>query len=68
MWIWGIVGGAILVALIIGSVLYDRASKRSCPHCRPLIAKSATTCPHCIGDLEEYLEEAKGEGTRPKGR
>lgn len=64
MWIWGIVAGAGLAALVGGLVLYDRAGKRRCPHCRVLIPKSATTCPHCAGNLEEYLEERKVKLTK----
>ncbi|MFQ6034080.1 MAG: hypothetical protein ACE5LQ_02140 [Candidatus Bipolaricaulia bacterium] len=64
MWIWGVVGGAGLAALALGLVLYDRAGRRRCPNCEVPIPKSATTCPHCSGRLEEYLEEQKAESTR----
>lgn len=61
MWIWAVVAGVGLAALVVGLVLYDRAGKRHCPHCRALIPKSATTCPHCTGTLEEYLEERRSK-------
>lgn|GEM_PF-5712426 len=59
MWIWGVVAGVSLAALLGALLLYDRVGRRRCPNCQTPVPESATTCPHCTVSLEEYLAEQK---------
>ncbi len=66
MWVWGVSGGLLILGLIMGALLWNRATKGRCPNCRALIPKSATTCPHCTDQLQEYFQEAGKEEPHPQ--
>ena len=51
----GFIIGILLGPLGIIIALLSKGNRRGCPHCRELVHREATVCPHCQRDLFKSL-------------